>query len=205
MRSRICVRAAIAIECLLLAAISWRGAPWALTIARAQSLAEVARQEEARRKEIKRPARVYTNKDLASVPPPAAPAPTPPDAANASATKPQPATKDEKARTDGASAETTAPGIPKDQAYWWGRMQGLMLQLDRDRTLADALQSHINALTADFSARDDPAQRSVLGLERQKALDELDRLKKSILSDQKSIADFQEEARRASVPPGWLR
>ena len=206
MRARILVRAAVAIECLLLAAIPWRGAPWGLTIARAQSLAEVARQEEARRKEIKRPARVYTNKDLASVPPPAASAPAPPDAANA--TKQQPAAKDEKARTDGASAEATvdtAPGTPKDQAYWSGRMQGLLVRLDRDRTLADALQSHINALTADFSARDDPAQRSVLGVERQKALDELDRLKKSIVSDQKAIADLQEEARRASVPPGWLR
>jgi hypothetical protein len=195
-------------ECVLLAAIPWRGAPWGLKIARAQSLAEVARQEEARRKEIKRPARVYTNKDLASVPPPAAPPPAAPDAANASATKQQPATKDEKATTDGASTETTvatAAVTPKDQAYWSGRMKGLLVQLDRDRTLADALQSHINALTADFSARDDPAQRSVLGLERQKALDELDRLKKSILSDQKSIADLQEEARRASVPPGWLR
>ena len=86
-----------------------------------------------------------------------------------------------------------------------GPDEGLLVRLDRDRTLADALQSHINALTADFSARDDPAQRSALGVERQKALDELDRLKKSIVSDQKAIAVLQEEARRASVPPGWLR
>src|ERR1700686_1227727 len=35
---------------------------------RAQSLADVARQEEARRKEIRQPAKVYTNKDLVSVP-----------------------------------------------------------------------------------------------------------------------------------------
>src|ERR1700722_2972623 len=37
---------------------------------RAQSLADVARQEEARRKEIRQPAKVYTNKDLVSVPSP---------------------------------------------------------------------------------------------------------------------------------------
>ena len=35
---------------------------------RAQSLADVARQEEARRKEIRQPARVYTNKDLVERP-----------------------------------------------------------------------------------------------------------------------------------------
>jgi hypothetical protein len=84
-------------------------------------------------------------------------------------------------------------------------MKTLLARLDHNHVLADALQSRINALTADFSARDDPAQRALIGVARQKALDELDRLKKSIRSDQKAIADFQEEARRASVPPGWLR
>src|SRR4029077_17820514 len=137
-----------------------------------------------------------------------APAPAPADAANTSTSKPQPATKDEKAEGAGASSDTTGAkreGKPKDQAYWSGRMKDLLAQLDRDRILVDALQSRINALTADFSARDDPAQRRVVELDRQRALDELERLKKSVLNDQKSIVDFQEEARRASVPTGWLR
>jgi len=34
---------------------------------------------------------------------------------------------------------------------------------------------------------------------------ELDRLKKQLLADKKAIADLEEEARRAGVPPGWLR
>ena len=41
--------------------------------------------------------------------------------------------------------------------------------------------------------------------ERQKAIDELNRLKKEIEDDKKAIAALQEEARRAGVPPGWLR
>ena len=60
-------------------------------------------------------------------------------------------------------------------------------------------------LTADFTARDDPAQRSAIGRDRQKALDELDRVKKALETDRQALGDFQEEARRASVPPGWLR
>jgi hypothetical protein len=36
-------------------------------------------------------------------------------------------------------------------------------------------------------------------------LDELARLKKAIDSDKKAVADLEEEARRAGVPPGWLR
>jgi hypothetical protein len=96
-------------------------------------------------------------------------------------------------------------GLVKDRKYWSGRMQDLLTQLDRDQTYAEALQSRINALTTDFTARDDPAQRAVIGRDRQKAIDELARLKLEIQTTRKSIADLEEEARRASVPPGWLR
>jgi hypothetical protein len=206
MRPKILVWAAIATACLLATCMLPLRAPWGLTLVQAQSLADVARAEEARRKQIKQPAKVYTNKDLVSVPPPALPRPT--EAADTNAGTRQPASKDEKPEADSAATDTTSDtpkSKPRDQVYWSGRMKDLLTQLDRDRILADALESRINGLTADFSARDDPAQRTVIALDRQKALDELDRLKKSLLSDEKAIADFEEEARRASVPPGWLR
>lgn len=161
----------------------------------AQSLAELARQEEARRKAIKEPAKVYTNKDLGNVPPaPTPPAPPPPPAVSTSA----PANDTE---ADKNKAEEPA----KDQVYWAGRLRALQQQLDRDQVYADALQSRINALTADFTARADPAQRAVIGRDRQRAVDELNRLQQTIQTDKKAIADLQEEARRAGVPPGWLR
>jgi hypothetical protein len=84
-------------------------------------------------------------------------------------------------------------------------MKQLVTQLDRDKTYADAMQSRVNALTTDFVNRDDPAQRSVIEADRQKALAELDRLKNSIADTQKAITQLEEEARRANVPPGWLR
>ena len=105
-------------------------------------------------------------------------------------------------KKDGAGA---AKGEEKDQKYWSGRMQQLQDQLQRDRTLADALQSRINALTTDFVNRDDPAQRGVLASDRQKAIAELDRLKKSIADTTRAIPALEEEARRANVPAGWLR
>jgi hypothetical protein len=169
----------------------------------AQSLAEVARQEEARRKEIRQPAKVYTNKDLPNVPPPSGPATAP-----APSEKPAtPAAADSK---DGANEPPPAPnasekGAVKDQKYWSGRMRDLLAELDRDQSYSDAMQSRINALTADFAARDDPAQRAVIGRDRQKAIDELDRLKLAIQRTRKAIADLEDEARRAAVPPGWLR
>jgi hypothetical protein len=169
----------------------------------AQSLAEVARQEEARRKEIRQPAKVYTNKDLASVPPPSTPATAPAP----SETPATPAAADSKdgAKEAAPPQDAKETGTVKDQKYWSGRMQALRTGLDRDQTYSDAMQSRINALTTDFTARDDPAQRAVIGRDRQKAIDELDRLKLAIERTRKAIADLEEEARRASVPPGWLR
>ncbi len=177
----------------------------------AQSLADVARQEGARRKEISEPAKVLTNKDLPSVP---APDVAPPEK-DAAETSSEPAAADTSASKDDAAGsparralsakEASSNEAPKDQAYWSGRLKELQTGLDRDSGYAEALQSRINALTADFSARDDPAQRSVIGRDRQKALDELERLKKAMSDDKTAIADFLEEARRAAVPPGWLR
>jgi hypothetical protein len=84
-------------------------------------------------------------------------------------------------------------------------MQAARDALQRSQMFADALQSQINGLTADFTARDDPAQRAVVADNRQKALAELDRVKNDIVQQTKAIADIQSEARRAGVPPGWLR
>jgi hypothetical protein len=163
--------------------------------ASAQSLADIAKKEEDRRKKVAAPAKVITNKDLTPAPPSAVP---PPPASTTPATPPA---ADDKAAAgkDGGDKE------PKDQAYWSNRMKALQQQLDRDSTFHDALQSKINALTTDFSARDDPAQRAVIERDRQKSIAEQNRLKKAIEDDKKAIADLQEEARRASVPPGWLR
>ena len=61
------------------------------------------------------------------------------------------------------------------------------------------------ALTADFSARDDPAQRAQIGRDKQKAFDEQNRLKTVIVNDRKAISDLEDEARKAGVPAGWLR
>jgi len=60
-------------------------------------------------------------------------------------------------------------------------------------------------LSADVINRDDPAQRAVLERERQKSLAELARLQLDIVNGKKALADFEEQARRAGVPPGWLR
>ena len=95
--------------------------------------------------------------------------------------------------------------MAKDKAYWSGRLKKLQDQLGQNQMLVDAMQARINALNTDFVNRDDPAQRSVIERDRQRALSELTRLKQAVVDGKKAVADLEEEARRAGVPPGWLR
>jgi hypothetical protein len=176
--------------------------------ARAQSLADIAKKEEDRRKSVAVPSKVYTNKDLnpvpaGSPPPPASAAKPSDDAAKAADDTTKAADGDAKAGSK--SAASADKGAVKDQAYWAGRLKTLQDALSRDENYADAMQTRINALTTDFVNRDDPAQRAVIETNRQKSIAELARLTKSVQDTKKAIADFYEEARRAGVPPGWLR
>jgi hypothetical protein len=174
----------------------------------AQSLATVAKKEEDRRKTIKDPAKVYTNKDLGPVP-----AGSPP-AAETGATDAKEPDKDAAAKDAGSKDKDNSAGAKdsdqardkdKGQSYWREKMKALQTQADRDQTYLDAVQTRVNSLTTDFVNRDDPAQKSTIERERQRNLGELERLKKTLLDDKKAIADLEDEARRAGVPPGWLR
>jgi hypothetical protein len=158
-------------------------------------LGEVARQEQERRKTTKPATKVLTNKDLPTVTSPAPnPPPAPPDAQKVDAGIPEPAkdAKDDKEPV-------------KDEAWWRARISEPRNQLGRDEVMLDALQARVNGLTAAFAGRDDPYQRAQIGEDRQKAIAEMDRVRAEIVDLKKKIEDIEEDARRSSVPPGWLR
>jgi hypothetical protein len=171
--------------------------------ASAQSLGELAKREQERKKATPNAKKTYTNDDLKQVAPPTGTPGKPADDA---------AKGDAKA--DDAKAEPTKvpptddkkPGEPaKDEAYWRARITGAREDIRRNEAFKDALQSRINGLTADFSARDDPYQRAKVADDRQKALAELARVTEDIEKTKKLIVEIEDEARRAGVPPGWLR
>src|SRR5260221_12723811 len=86
----------------------------------AQSLGEVAKKEEERRKTIPQPAKVYTNKDLGPATPATAPAPAPD--ASKTPVKDQEKGKDTNATENAPGADAdSSKGAVKDQAYWAGR------------------------------------------------------------------------------------
>jgi len=167
----------------------------------AQSLADVAKKEEERRKAVPAPAKVYTNKDLT----PVAAGSTPALAKAGEAPTDTDKDKESSKGAKGKDAKDTKDAPVKDQAYWSGRLKTLQTQLDRDKAFAEEIQTRITSLMADFVNRDDPAQRAVIERDRLKAVTEQTRLTKAIQDDKKALADLQEDARRAGVPPGWMR
>ncbi|MGE0863057.1 MAG: hypothetical protein AB7P34_04075 [Vicinamibacterales bacterium] len=167
------------------------------TPAAPQTLADVARAEEARRKSTKKATRVYTNDNLKPDTTPSRPEP-PPQAPAAPSTV-VPAVNLPGGSVPAAAAET------RDQAYWGNRIAIARAAVERTKVLAAAMQSRINALTTDFVNRDDPAQRAVIQTDRQTALAELERLRVELAAQEAEILAIEDEARRAGVPSGWLR
>lgn len=174
-------------------------------VAGAQSLADVARQEQSRRKQAPAPTKVYTNQDLARVDAPAATPAAATPAAEAAA--PQAAAPEGAAAAAPPSRPATdaRPEPEKGEKYWRERVGTARGDLERSKTFAEALQARIGALTQDFVNRDDPGQRAVVEQNRQKAVAELERVQREIAAQTKAIAGIEDEARKAGVPAGWLR
>jgi hypothetical protein len=159
----------------------------------AQSLADVARTEESRRKAIKAPAKVYTDADVEKYAPVTASA----QAAATTVTA---------LDANGKPVGQNADGLPSDEAGWRERMQNARDGLDRDRLLLSALEQQAtraamrktgNDALADGgnAAVDDVAGRAA----------EVKRLKAEMDSYRATLANAEEDARKAGVPPGWVR
>jgi len=170
----------------------------------AQTLGDLAKREQERRKTAPPAAKTYTNEDLKRLPPMAEGSSKPADKATAKAedaAKPGDPVKPTEIKPDASKPAEPA----KDERFWRSRIMAAREELRRNEVFRDALQTQINSLSADFAGRDDPFQRAKLADDRQKALAELARVNSEIDTSTKSIAEIEEEARRAGVPPGWLR
>lgn len=174
------------------------------TLAFPQSLGDVAKKEEERRKTIKTPSKVYTNDNLkrdpgSSVPAAGQSTSTTPATGTPATTTPPPAI------TPPAASAAIPPTPARDEMFWKNRINEARDLAGRSKTLSDALQSRVNSLDFDRINTDDPAKRAQIERDRQRALAEMERLKKEMQEQNKAIVAIEEEARRANVPPGWLR
>jgi len=181
----------------------------------AQSLADVANAEAARRASVAKPAKVYTNKDLAdpATPekppePPAPPAaPIPAAAEPVEPTPPAARTPATSARRP-ASAKTPARAAaapPKDEGYWRNRRRVLETKLGSDIAAGDAArQRHVKLLEQPLEGLTSE-QLKTLAADIQKATVELNRWTAAVQKDSTALKALEDEAQRANIPPERLR
>jgi hypothetical protein len=176
------------------------------TVAVAQSqpsLAELARKEAERRKTVKDTKKVITAKDLPESARRPATAPASSGEASHDPTHGQKPAAGEKP-ADAAGAVPAASGAG-DEAAWRNRMSQARETLRRNEVFLQALQTRVNALSNDFRNGGDFQQVAKVNAERQDALTEMERVKADVELSRKQVADIEEEARKAGVPPGWVR
>lgn len=109
------------------------------------------------------------------------------------------------ARADGAGTKPTRPGVQApaspdpetaEREHWQKRKREL------EKAVDDA-QARIDRAEATYG-RGRRANR-LRGQQKVDALKELDEARQQLADAQKALEAFPEEARRAGVPPGWIR
>jgi hypothetical protein len=156
----------------------------------AQSLADVARKEEARRQKVAKPSKVYKDEDVQKYAPVTSSAQTKASTVTALDANGKP-----------VGRQAAAEGLPADEAGWRARLQNARDGLDRDKLLLSALEQQARSSGRRTGAAegeqpaDDTSARAA----------EIKRLKAEMDGFRATLANAEEDARKAGVPPGWVR
>jgi hypothetical protein len=123
--------------------------------------------------------------------------------AQATAALPAPAAPVNVVAPSQALAPAAAPTPAKDEAWWKDRMRVLQSRLDSDTMSLAAARLHVQDL--DRYVNQDGSMSRTVADNMFKARNTVTQLTAAVLSDEREITNLHEEARRAGVPPGWLR
>jgi hypothetical protein len=185
----------------MLVAVLW-GAM--LAPASGQSLGEVARKEAARREKIKSSGKVLTNADLpaSAVLQPSTPEAAPDTAEGSAVTTPSSQTGGEKP-ADASNGTTTA--APKDDEEGWRQRAATVnkavsetrAQVRQLQALSDRLALEMQVSNAAIAAR--------ATSERQDVRSQLAAAETRESEAAATRVAFEQEARRAGVPPAWIQ
>jgi hypothetical protein len=162
----------------------------------AQGLGDVARKEKQRRESGPAPkAKTYTQEDVAGLPP-VAHEPSEGGGEGEPATPPVPS-----AAPAPAAADSEADVRARDEERWRSRVAGQRQRVE------DARQKHATLASLNLVPGYeyvDGSGRTVIGsVEQLQGLTA--RARASLEAEEKALEALLEEARRANVPPGWLR
>lgn len=107
-------------------------------------------------------------------------------------------------QTQGSPARPAS--VEGEASRWWRvRMDAARARVEQARTALEGIEAQLSALARDIAAQDDPVQQQRLLRERQVSLLERETMVASLEQAQAAVAAVEEAARRAAIPPGWIR
>jgi len=207
MKTKILILAAVGLILMLVA-----------SLAAAQSLGDVARQERQKRaKETKKPVKVVTNEDFPAPPPaeeakPAAPSSaseeTPAESAEQPAAQPteQPAAQ---TTTEEAAPPTAEEQKPEDKQktrdYWQGRFRAVKQRIADAEELQRLAEDELSLLQLQQARELDPVVKSDLDARIQAKNTELENKRATTAKARKALEDLQKEFKESGAPAEWSK
>jgi hypothetical protein len=153
-----------------------------------QTIADIARQERARRAAMTTRTAVLTNESLRNLP--AATAPAAPAQAAAGQ----------------AESATAAPAPAKDEKYWRDAFKNARDDIRRAEDRVAILQLDLNRANRDYLQRSDVYNREFrIGAEIADIKARLDIAQKELEAARHKLGQLEEEFRRSGAPAGWAR
>jgi chromosome segregation ATPase len=116
----------------------------------------------------------------------------------------------EQTEAEPAEGETTQPQAEEDKGndekYWKDRYTDVAEDLKQAEDKLQNLQEEMNGLRiAYYAEQDGVAGRPKINSEIEKQFDEIEAAKKQVEDSKQALENLEEEARKAGVPPGWVR
>lgn len=175
----------------------------------AQGLGEAAAKEKRRREEEQKknkgPAKVITTEDLAKVTATTANAAAPGGLAQDAGARPREDTAPaDETRRDGASPPGEGPG-GQDEKSWRTQAAELRKEIQEAEQKAASAQQENDRLFGEIQRSTDTNEILRLRAEQNKVSADLETAKTELANLRQEWAQFEESARRAGVPPGWIR
>jgi len=169
-----------------------------------QSVAEAARIAREQKKNQQKPAKIFTNDDLAAKS----------DGVSVVGSAAAPASKEESAAKPGATQGKTGateekaakPKEEKGQAYWRGRFAEARSKLRDAEKELDILQRELNLQQMQYYSDPNKALREQF--ERKDINDlrrKIDDKRKEVEQLRQALSDLEDELRQAGGEPGWAR
>ena len=177
-----------------------------LSFAEDSPLVKAAKREKERRAKVKSE-KTFTNKDIEDFK--AKNKDSEPDAQGENQADQVNGTQGEQTEAQPADQDqTTEPesDSAKDEQYWRDKYAEIAQNMKESEEKVQRLQEEMNGLRiAYYAEQDGVAGRPKINSEIEKQFDEIEAAKKELEESKQALENLEEDARKAGVPPGWVR